>query len=53
MIVADLATLDGISKAVAACNSEYASSEGKGDAATYQVRWPWLRVGQDRPRHHQ
>ena len=30
--------LDGISKAVGACNSEYASSEGQGDAAAYQAR---------------
>ena len=36
--VAELAALDGISKAVAACNSEYASSEGQGDAAAYQTR---------------
>ena len=31
--VAELAALDGISKAVAACNSVYASSEGQGNAA--------------------
>ena len=36
--VAELAALDSISKAVAACNSEYASSEGQGDAAAYQTR---------------
>ena len=37
------------SKAVAGCNSEYASSEGQGDAAAYQTRWPRRRVGQGRP----
>ena len=39
-----------ISKAVAACNSEYASSEGQADAAAYQTRWHRFRLGQDRPR---
>ena len=32
--VAELATLDGISKAVAARNSEYASSDGQDDAVS-------------------
>ena len=35
--VAELAAHDGISKAVAAFNSEHASSEGQGDAAAYQA----------------
>ena len=48
--VVQLAALASISKAVlAACNSEYASSEGQGDAAAYQTRWHRLRAGQDRP----
>ena len=31
-------SVNGISKGMHACNSEYASSEGQGDAATYQAR---------------
>ena len=48
----ELAALDGVSKAVAACNSGYASSDGEGDAAAYETRWHRLRIGQSRPCHH-
>ena len=34
---AELATLDGLSKAVAGCNCTHTSSEGQGDAAAYQA----------------
>ena len=47
--VAELAALDSIGKAVAACNSEYASSEGHGDAAAYEAQSSRLRAGRDHP----
>ena len=46
--VAELAALDGISKAMHACHSEYARSEGQGDAAAYQTWLNRLGIGQDR-----